>query len=78
MGLVYDVRLDDTSVELDMTFTATACPCMEFIMSDVRTRLLVEPGIDEVRINVVWDPPWTNQRLSREGRELLRAYGVSA
>lgn len=78
MGLVYDVRLDGSKVQLDMTFTATGCPCMEFIMSDVRTRLLAEPGIDEVSINVVWDPPWTNQRLSREGRGLLRAYGVSA
>ena len=78
MGLVYDVRLDASTVEIDMTFTATACPCMEFIMTDVRTRLLREPAIDEVKINVVWDPPWTNQRLSSEGRELLRAYGVSA
>jgi metal-sulfur cluster biosynthetic enzyme len=78
MGLVYEVRLEGSRVELDMTFTATACPCMEFIMSDVRTRLLAEPEISEVSINVVWDPPWTNQRLSPEGRELLRTYGVSA
>jgi metal-sulfur cluster biosynthetic enzyme len=78
MGLVYDVRVAGRTAELDITFTATACPCMDFILSDIRTRLLREPTIDDVRINIVWDPPWTNQRLSPEGRELLRAYGVSA
>ncbi len=78
LGLVYDVRVDGRGVELDMTFTATACPCMEFILADTRARLLAEPGVDEVKINVVWDPPWTNERLTPEGRQLLRAYGVSA
>ena len=78
MGLVYDVRVDGGAVDIDMTFTATACPCMEFIMDDVRTRLLREPDVDAVNINVVWDPPWTNDRLTPEGRDILRAYGVSA
>jgi metal-sulfur cluster biosynthetic enzyme len=78
MGLVYDVRVDGAVAELDITFTATGCPCMDFIMTDIRTRLLQEPAIDEVQINVVWDPPWTNQRLTPQGRELLRAFGVSA
>lgn len=78
MGLVYEVRVDGGKVDLDMTFTATACPCMEFIMDDIRTRLLREPGVEAVNINVVWDPPWTNDRLTPEGRDILRAYGVSA
>jgi metal-sulfur cluster biosynthetic enzyme len=78
MGLVYDVRVDGSAAKLDMTFTATACPCADFIMDDIRTRLLQEPACDAVEINIVWDPPWTNERLSEEGRVLLRAYGVSA
>jgi metal-sulfur cluster biosynthetic enzyme len=78
MGLVYDVRLNGSMVEIDMTFTATACPCMEFIMTDIRTRLLQEDAIDDVKINVIWDPPWTNERLSEDGRLLLKAFGVSA
>ncbi len=78
MGLVYDVRVDGGVVDLDVTFTATACPCMDFIMADIRDRLLHEPGIEDVRINIVWDPPWTSERLTERGRELLRAYGVSA
>jgi metal-sulfur cluster biosynthetic enzyme len=78
MGLVYDVRVVGPTVELDITFTATACPCMDFILEDVRTRLRREPGVEAVRINIVWDPPWTSERLTERGRELLRAYGVSA
>jgi metal-sulfur cluster biosynthetic enzyme len=78
MGLVYEVRVEGHVVEIDMTFTATACPCVDFILQDIRTRLLAEPSIDDVRINIVWDPPWTNERLTAEGRELLRAFGVSA
>ncbi len=78
MGLVYDVRISGSTVELDITFTATACPCADFIMDDIRSRLLQESACDTVEINIVWDPPWTNERLSTEGRELLRAFGVSA
>lgn len=78
MGLVYDVRCEGRLALLDITFTATACPCADFIVEDIRTRLLREPAIDEVQINIVWDPPWTNDRLTPQGRELLRAFGVSA
>lgn len=78
MGLVYDVRVEGSRAELDMTFTATACPCMDFIMYDIKARLMQVPSIEEVEINVVWDPPWTNERLTPEGRLLLRAFGVSA
>ena len=78
MGLIYDVRVSGRRVELDITFTATACPCADFIVQDIRTRLLEEPEFDDVQINIVWDPPWTNDRLTSLGRELLRAFGVSA
>ena len=78
MGLVYDVRVSGHVVELDITFTATACPCADFIVQDIRTRLLEESSIDDVKINIVWDPPWTNERLTQQGRDLLRVYGVSA
>ena len=78
LGLIYDVRRDGAVVEIDLTFTATACPCMEFIRSDIRDRLLVEPGVSEVRIIEVWDPPWTRDRMTERGREVLRSSGVAA
>jgi metal-sulfur cluster biosynthetic enzyme len=77
LGLVYAIRRDANSVHVDLTFTATACPCMDFIREDIRTRLLAEPGVDRVEIREVWDPPWTTDRLTAEGRAALRGSGVS-
>ena len=78
LGIIYDIRRDSRSVEVDLTFTATACPCMEFIRMDVRERLLQEPDVAEVRINEVWDPPWTRERMTEEGKAVLRSFGVAA
>ena len=78
LGLIYDVRIADGVVEVDLTFTATACPCMEFIRSDIRERLLQEHDVTEVKINEVWDPPWTRERMTEAGRAVLRRFGVAA
>ncbi len=78
LGLVYGLRRSGDVVEVDLTFTATACPCMDFIHEDVRERLLREPGVGEVRIRVVWDPPWTRDRITAAGRATLRRHGVAA
>ncbi len=77
LGLIYDVRQDGGVVEVDLTFTATACPCMAFIHYDIQDRLQREPGVDEVRVIETWTPAWTKSRISPEGREALRKFGVS-
>jgi metal-sulfur cluster biosynthetic enzyme len=76
LGLVYAIRREGSRVHIDLTFTATACPCMEFIREDIRTRLFEEPGIEHIEIHEVWDPPWTTDRLTPEGRAALRKGGV--
>ena len=78
LGLVYGVRARAGVVEVALTYTATGCPCMEFIHDDVRARLLREPGMTEVRIRDVWDPPWSSARISAEGRAALRRHGIAA
>jgi metal-sulfur cluster biosynthetic enzyme len=77
LGLIYDVRQEGTVVEVDLTFTATACPCMAFIHFDIQDRLRQEPGVEEVTVNEVWTPAWTKARITPEGREALRRCGVS-
>lgn len=76
LGLIYGIDFHDGAVTVDLTFTATACPCMEFIREDVRDRLLREPWIDTVEIREVWDPPWSRERISERGREQLGTLGV--
>jgi len=78
LGLVYRIRREASHVHVDLTFTATACPCMAFIREDVRDRLLCEPGVEVVEIHEVWDPPWTAEHMTAAGRELLRGFGVAA
>jgi metal-sulfur cluster biosynthetic enzyme len=78
MGLVYGVAVDGGCVTLTLTFTATACPCMEMIQDDIRARLVRVPDVRDVRIVVTWDPPWTKHRLSEKARRALASCGVSA
>ena len=78
MGLIVDLSLSDGIVSIKLTFTAMGCPVMEFIMDDIRARLLQEPEVREVHIEIVWDPVWTKMRLSEEGIDIMRTWGVSA
>ena len=77
LGVVYGVALEDRTVRLRLTFTAMGCPASDMIIADIRERLLAEPGIDEVAIDIVWDPPWSSSRMTADGREALRAWGLS-
>lgn len=79
LGLIYGVEAEEKAgrVRVLLSFTATACPCMDFITWDVRERLLQEPDVTEVEIEIVWDPPWTTDRISERGRRIMRRAGVS-
>jgi metal-sulfur cluster biosynthetic enzyme len=78
LGLVYSVAWEGGVARVELTYTATACPCMEFIREDVTDRLEREPWIDRVEMVDVWSPPWTTDRITPEGRAKLRHLGVSA
>jgi len=68
LGVIYGITERDGIVDVDLTFTAMGCPAHDFILEDIRERLLAEPEIEEVEIKVVWDPPWSSDRLTQEGR----------
>jgi metal-sulfur cluster biosynthetic enzyme len=80
MGLIVSLayRARDRTVDLELTFTSMGCPAMEFIEDDIRARLLAEPDIDEVRIEVVWDPVWTRSRIREDARATMRRLGIVA
>jgi phenylacetate-CoA oxygenase PaaJ subunit len=77
LGLVYGVEVDDRTVRVRLTFTAMGCPASDMIISDIKDRLLAEPGVETVAIDVVWEPPWSSSRMTAEGRDALRAWGLS-
>jgi metal-sulfur cluster biosynthetic enzyme len=80
MGLIVSIayRQEDRSVDLQLTFTAMGCPAMEFIQEDIEERLLREPDVDAVRIEVVWDPVWTRSRIREDARTTMRRLGIVA
>ncbi len=78
MGLIVSLAYADGVVDVELTFTAMGCPAMDFIQDDIRERLLQEPEVDEVRIEIVWDPVWTRKMIREEARETMRGLGIVA
>src|ERR1700739_1864499 len=76
LGLIYGVRFDSApgnqqDVEVEMTLTAQGCPAHVQISDQVKARLEQLPGVRNATVNVVWNPPWTTERLSPEARKQL-------
>ena len=65
LGLIYALDVDGTGrVDIRMTLTAPACPVAETFPGTVESRLYQVPGVGEVRVELVWEPPWTMDRLT--------------
>lgn len=77
MGLVCGVAVEDGVAHITLTFTSTACPCMEMIRDDVRDRVRRLPGVRDVTFTTTWDPVWTKDRLSEAARQQFRRWGVA-
>ena len=73
LGLIYDLDLHPLAeggmtIEIKMTLTAAGCGMGQIIATDVKRRLEALPGVTEASVDVVWEPPWTPQRISPAGR----------
>lgn len=69
LGLIYDVIVDSSSVVgIRMTLTAPACPAAQFLPQQVRDRVSAVPGVADVKVDVVWDPPWSRDRMSEAAK----------
>ena len=76
LGLVYDVQIEPlpsgrSMVSVKMTLTAPGCGMGGTIAGDAEYKLLNMPGVEEARVEVVWDPPWHHAMISEEGRKIL-------
>lgn len=71
LGLVYGVEIDAADVTVQLTMTTAACPLGEQILEDATTRLQAVPGIGAVHVELVWEPPWSPERMSPAAKELL-------
>jgi ring-1,2-phenylacetyl-CoA epoxidase subunit PaaD len=77
LGMVNRVRLDDGCVRVEMTPTFVGCPAIEMIRQAVQEQLTTLDGIREVEVVITMDQPWTTERITPEGREKLRQFGIA-
>ena len=79
LGLIYEIRLnplpeqspDSQEVEVVMTMTSPGCPAHAQIGDQVKERILKMPGVNDVKVEVVWMPPWGPERLSAAAKKQL-------
>jgi metal-sulfur cluster biosynthetic enzyme len=75
MGLIYGVDVkDDNKVDIKMTMTTRGCPLHDTLVSDVKRYVNKVPGVAGVNVEIVWEPAWTPERMSEEGKKLIN-YG---
>ncbi len=71
LGLVYGIDIDGHDVRVALTMTTPACPLGEHIVHDARARLAEVDGIATARVDLVWEPPWSPDRMSDAAKEAL-------
>lgn len=71
LGLVYGIRVDGAVVSVDMTLTSPGCPSGPEIMGDAERELLTLPGVEDVKINLVWAPFWSPDKIEPRVRAYL-------
>ncbi len=68
LGLIYDVRIDNKKISLDMTLTSPHCPVAESLPMEVRRSVEEIPEVEKVEVKIVWDPPWDKDKMSEAAK----------
>jgi metal-sulfur cluster biosynthetic enzyme len=71
LGLIYNVEIEDSKVQIEMTLTTPGCPMHSFIARQAWQAVNKLPGVAEAAVRVVWEPRWTPERLSPAARAQL-------
>ena len=67
LGLIYSINISETrAVQIDMTLTTPGCPVAQTFPGTVECAVKCVPGVQDVHVELVWDPPWTKERMSED------------
>jgi len=77
LGLIDEVQVTGGRVHVRMTPTYSACPAIDVMRQDIRTKLLNLPGVEEVQVELSFAEPWTMARMTERGRARLLEHGLS-
>ena len=64
LGLIYDIKVNGSKADIKMTLTTPSCPVAESLPKEVKEGAMQVEGVDDVNIELVWDPPWTKDMMS--------------
>jgi metal-sulfur cluster biosynthetic enzyme len=73
LGLIYGVAIIEDNVKVQMTLTTMGCPAHAYLMHEVQTQIEKIPGVKSAEVEIVWDPPWTPEKMSPEAKKRLQA-----
>jgi FeS assembly SUF system protein len=69
LGLIYDIKVEDkNTAKIKMTLTSPNCPVAESLPKEVKDGIMQVEGIDNVDLDLVWDPPWDKNRMSEAAK----------
>lgn len=69
LGLIYNIKINDKNdVHIDMTLTSPACPVAGSMPRQVEEKVAGLPGVNSAKVELVWEPPWTQERMSEAAR----------
>lgn len=75
LGLIYAIEISDAgTVKVEMTLTAPACPSAQELPEQVRDAILALPGVSACDVDIVWDPPWDQTRMTEDARLALNMF----
>lgn len=77
LGLIYSIEVDDGHAAIDMTLTYTGCPARDMLREEIREATATVAGIDEVDLQLVWNPEWSVEMVTEQGKQDLREFGLS-
>ena len=79
MGLIYGIAVNENNdVDIKMTMTTQGCPLHETMVDDVKRYTKKVPGVNNVNVDIVWDPPWSMDKMSDEAKALMKNMGAKA
>ena len=71
LGLLYDVELENGNVKVIHTLTSMGCPVGPMIQEDIQNVAAAVPGVDNVEVELTWDPPWSPEKMSDDAKFIL-------
>ena len=76
MGLIYGIDISENNdVNIKMTMTTKGCPLHDTMVDDVTRYAKKVPGVNNVQVDIVWDPPWTMDKMSDEAKAKMKGFG---